>query len=121
VIKEEDEGGEIECGWYKDVWNQLIPSNMSTLVWRLFLKRLPTKENMVRRGISLNSSTLYVGGCGNPESEDHVFFNCPMLGSIWRKIVNWLGVPLVLPKGGHNHLSLLNFLVPCNIKICDWI
>jgi hypothetical protein len=73
---------------------------MSTLVWRFFHKRLPTKDNLIRRSISLNSSTLCVGGCGNSETEDHLFFNCPMLGSIWREIVKWLGVPIALPKGG---------------------
>jgi hypothetical protein len=119
VIKEGEGDGEIECEWHKDIWNQLIPSNMSTLAWRMFHKRLPTKENLVRRGISLNSSILCVGGCGNPETEDHVFFNCPMLGSIWRKIVNWLGVHLVFPEGGHDHLSLLKNLVPCNNKTRD--
>jgi hypothetical protein len=121
VIKEGDEEGETKCEWYKDVWNQLIPSNMSTLVWRLFLKRLPTKENLIRRGIMLNSSALCVGGCGNPETEEHLFFNCPMLGSVWRKIVNWLGVPLVLPEGGYIHLNTLKNMVPCNIKIRDKI
>jgi hypothetical protein len=45
VIKEGEEDGEPECVWYRDVWNKLIPLNMSTLVWRLFQKRLPTKEN----------------------------------------------------------------------------
>jgi hypothetical protein len=35
------------------------------------------------------------GVCGNLETEDPLFFNCPILGSIWRKIVSWLGVPLV--------------------------
>jgi hypothetical protein len=39
-----DEGDE-DCNWARDVWNQLIPSNMSTLVWRLFHRRLPIKEN----------------------------------------------------------------------------
>jgi hypothetical protein len=121
VIKEGDEEGETKCEWYKDVWNQLIPSNMSTLAWRLFLKRLPTKENLIRRGIMLNSSALCVGGCGNPETEEHLFFNCPMLGSVWRKIVNWLGVPLVLPEGGYIHLNTLKNMVPCNIKIRDKI
>ncbi|MCH95072.1 GDP-mannose transporter [Trifolium medium] len=73
-------GEEEECDWAGDVWNQLIPSNMSTLVWRLFQKRLPTKENLMKRGMMLNSSSLYVGDCGNREKEDHLFFHCPTMG-----------------------------------------
>ncbi|MCI09895.1 receptor-like kinase [Trifolium medium] len=76
--EEEDE----ECDWARDVWNQLVPSNMSTLVWRLFHKRLPTKENLMNRGISINSAVLCAGGCGSPETENHLFFNCPTFGSI---------------------------------------
>jgi hypothetical protein len=121
MLKEWEEDGEHECVWHRDVWDHLIPSNLSTLVWRLFHKRLPTKENLVRRGISLNSSSLCVGGCGNPETEDHLFFNCPMLSSIWKKITSWLGVPLVFPEGGYNHLSLFKNLVPCSIKTSDRI
>jgi hypothetical protein len=44
-----------------------------------------------------------------------------MLGSVWRKILNWLGAPTALPDGGYNHLSLLKNIVPCNIKIRDRI
>ncbi|PNX87128.1 hypothetical protein L195_g043214, partial [Trifolium pratense] len=33
----EGEEDEVECEWFKDVWNQPIPSNMSTLGWRLLL------------------------------------------------------------------------------------
>jgi hypothetical protein len=47
----EGEEGDEECGWAGDVWNNLIPSNMSTLAWRLLHKRLPTKENLLKRGM----------------------------------------------------------------------
>jgi hypothetical protein len=56
----------------------------------IFQKRLPTKEKLTSRGLSLNSSILCVGGCGSSETEDRLFFNCPTFGSIWREIVKWL-------------------------------
>jgi hypothetical protein len=61
-----------------------------------------------------------VESCGNPKMEDHLFFNCLMLDSIWREIVKWLEVLVVLPEGGQNHLFLLKNLVPSNIKTRDW-
>ncbi|GAU43855.1 hypothetical protein TSUD_174730 [Trifolium subterraneum] len=100
-------------------WNNLIPSKMSTLVWRLFHKRLPTKENLRKRGVVLNSFALCVGGCVNPETEDHLFFNCPMLGAIWREIVRWLGILVVLAEGGPTHLLTLKNLVLGNGKVRD--
>jgi hypothetical protein len=44
---------------------------MSMLVWRLFHNKLPTKVNSRKRGISLTitSSSLCVGGCGEAEPE----------------------------------------------------
>jgi hypothetical protein len=56
---EEKEG----CEWCRDVWNQLISLNISTLVRRLFHKRLPTKENFTKRGITLNSFALCMRAC----------------------------------------------------------
>jgi len=53
--------------WAKDVWNQLIPLRLAALVWRLFLNRLPTKDNLNRRGVRLNSLLYCVGGCGRLE------------------------------------------------------
>jgi hypothetical protein len=47
LTREETEG----CEWVKDVWNPLIPSKMSMLGWRLFQSRLPTKENLLIRGV----------------------------------------------------------------------
>ncbi|MCI07197.1 hypothetical protein A2U01_0028262 [Trifolium medium] len=94
---------------------------MSTLAWRLFHKRLPTKENLLKRGILLNSSALCVGGCGSPETEDHLFFNCPTLGAIWREIVRWLGVPVALVEGGLTHLLSLKNLLPGNAMVRDRI
>jgi hypothetical protein len=111
--KMEGEEGDEECGWAGDVWNNLIPSNMSTLAWRLLHKRLSTKENLLKRGMSLNSSAFCVGGCGSPETEDRLFFNCPMLGAIWREIVGWLGIP--------THLHILKNLVPGNVVTRDKI
>ncbi|MCH94037.1 hypothetical protein A2U01_0014992, partial [Trifolium medium] len=59
---------------------------MSTLVWRLFHKRLPTKENLNNRGVLLNSSALCAG------------------------------VPVALAEGGPNHLYLLKNLVPAGFR-----
>jgi hypothetical protein len=120
LIDDEEEEEE-EHDWYKDVWNQLIPSNMSMLAWRLFYKMLPTKENLIKRGTSLDSSALCVGGCGGIETEDHLFFNCPTMGVVWRELVRGIGIPVVLAEGGPAHLSLWKNLVIGNSKSRDRI
>jgi hypothetical protein len=69
------------------------------------------------RGISVSSSMLCVGGCGGAETEEHIFFKCPTLSVVWREIVNWLGIPIVLEKGGYDHLIVLNNLVHGKAKV----
>jgi hypothetical protein len=102
LTREETEG----CEWVKDVWNPLIPSKMSMLGWRLFQSRLPTKENLLKRGVRLTTSSLCVGGCGGVETESHLFFNCPTLSVVWGEVIKWLRIPVVLPEGGFDHLSI---------------
>jgi hypothetical protein len=86
----EEDGFEVE--WANEIWNPLIPAKMSILAWRLFYDRLPTKDNLRKRGVHLNSSSLCVGGCGCVENANHVFFNCPMLSCVWKETLKWLGV-----------------------------
>jgi hypothetical protein len=56
-------------------------------------------------------------GCGSPETEDHIFLKTPMLGSIWREVVRYLGVFVALAEEGQSHLALMKNLVPGNAKI----
>jgi hypothetical protein len=76
------------------------------LIWRLFLNRLPTKENLRKRGINLNSSALCVGGCGSVETENHLFFCCPIPSLAWNEVGRWLGISIVLGERRPEHLIL---------------
>jgi hypothetical protein len=75
----------------------------------------------VKRGISINSSTLCVGGCGNQETEDHLFLRCPTMGAIWSEIVRWIGVSVALAGEGPAHLTIFKNIVPGNVKSRDRI
>ncbi|GAU30125.1 hypothetical protein TSUD_360180 [Trifolium subterraneum] len=50
--------------------------------------------------------------CGRQETEEHLFFNCPMLGATWRGIVRWIGIPVALAREGVAHLTLWKNIVP---------
>ncbi|GAU11702.1 hypothetical protein TSUD_74530 [Trifolium subterraneum] len=52
------------------------------------------------------------GGCGRQETEEHLFFNCPMLGATWRGIMRWIGIPVALAIEGVVHLTLWKNIVP---------
>jgi len=46
-----------------DVWSKHIPSKVSLLGWRLLRNRLPTKDNLVQRGILIPTDGMCVAGC----------------------------------------------------------
>jgi hypothetical protein len=60
-------------------------------MWRLFLNKLPTKDNLLRRGILDGSGILCDTLCGKEENVDHLFFQCEHYGKIWALISGWLG------------------------------
>ena len=48
--------------------------------WRLFRDRLPTKDNLIRRGVIAFVDSLCVGGCGSLETAPHLFLHCNFFG-----------------------------------------
>jgi hypothetical protein len=85
----------------------------------LFQNRLPTKENLRRRGININSSIRCVGGCGEFESEEHLFFNCPILSMAWKEIARWLGISVAFAKGGYDHYLMFKGLISGGVKVME--
>ncbi|RHN55201.1 putative reverse transcriptase zinc-binding domain-containing protein [Medicago truncatula] len=55
-----------------DVWHKNIPSKVSLLLWRLLRNRLPTKDNLVHRGILLPTDATCVAGCDHIESATYL-------------------------------------------------
>jgi hypothetical protein len=52
-------------------YNTQVPLKVSIFAWRLLRDRLPTKENLVTRGILSPTAHFCVSGCGAPESAQH--------------------------------------------------
>ncbi|GJZ86987.1 RNA-directed DNA polymerase, eukaryota, reverse transcriptase zinc-binding domain protein [Tanacetum coccineum] len=76
----------------KFTWNSWVPRKVNICVWRLALDRLPTRSNLVRRGIQLDSSSCLFCGA-REESRDHCFRSCPIIKLLWFKIWDWWGIP----------------------------
>lgn len=72
------------------VWNSLwklkIPSKIKLFCWKALNNTLPTKLNLLKRGIA---SDLYCPICGNEvESTDHILFQCCRAKEIWEITFN---------------------------------
>lgn len=81
------------------VWHNQVPSKVSIFVWRLICDSLPTKSNLVIRGIISSESRFCVSGCGQVESAQHLFLTCSTLfltcstfGSLWQLVRSLIGL-----------------------------
>lgn len=55
-------------------WCKVVPKKVNIFMWRLFLDRLPTRLNLSRKGLELDSITCLLCAIG-VESIQHVFFS----------------------------------------------
>jgi hypothetical protein len=96
-----------------DVWYKHTPSKVSVLVWRLLRNMLPTKDNLVHRGVLLSTDTACVGECDHIESATHLFLHCNVFGSLWSHVWNWLGISSVpsagMPRASHLYFRIIWF------------
>ncbi|MCI43347.1 70 kDa peptidyl-prolyl isomerase, partial [Trifolium medium] len=65
------------------IWHTQVPLKVSIFAWRLLRDRLPTKVNLVTRGIITPPDHHCVSGCGGVESTHHLFLSCSYFGSLW--------------------------------------
>jgi hypothetical protein len=89
----------------KLIWHPQIPLKVSIFAWRLLRNRLPTKANLVARGILPTTAQLCVSGCGEVDSAHHLFLVCGTFGPLSALVRSWIGTPVV------EHTSLRDHLV----------
>ncbi|GAU32903.1 hypothetical protein TSUD_152630 [Trifolium subterraneum] len=85
------------------LWVKSVPLKVNIFIWRLFLNRLPTKDNLLRRGIIEVHQELCSTNCGKAEDAVHLFIQCDVYSQVWHLVLNWLGLSTALhvSLGGH--------------------
>ncbi|GAU46562.1 hypothetical protein TSUD_190870 [Trifolium subterraneum] len=73
------------------IWHKKVPLKVSICAWRLLRDRLPTKANLVYRGIISPKVHFCVSGCGGIKSAQHLFFTCGTFGSLCWVVRHWIG------------------------------
>jgi len=73
------------------IWHKKVPLKVSIFVWRLLHDRLPTKSNLVNRGVISSEASLCVSGCDIIESAQHLFLSCSNFASLWPLVRDWIG------------------------------
>ncbi|XP_058783891.1 uncharacterized protein LOC131658636 [Vicia villosa] len=77
---------------FRLLWKSDLPFKIKAFGWRLLLDRLPTKDLLVYRGISIPLDKLKCIFCGyGVENMNHYFFGCRVVNNIWSEIALWVG------------------------------
>nr|GEV06272.1 retrovirus-related Pol polyprotein from transposon TNT 1-94 [Tanacetum cinerariifolium] len=72
-------------------WVKYVPIKVNVFAWKVKLNALPTRFNISKRGIDIESILCPLCDSG-AESSNHLFFNCTVARHIFSKIVRWWDV-----------------------------
>lgn len=91
------ENSTLGVGEKETVWNSLIPSKVNILMWRIMLDRIPTRDNLRKREIDIDSVLCPV--CGKDiETSRHLMFECDVAEEVWRFLERWWSFPFHIHK-----------------------
>uniref|UniRef100_A0A803PGT3 Reverse transcriptase domain-containing protein n=1 Tax=Cannabis sativa TaxID=3483 RepID=A0A803PGT3_CANSA len=108
--KAETSNKSIARGWWKSVWQSSITPKMKNFVWRVCHNRLPSKSELVKRGIQLDSTC---SGCWNREETiGHALWKCPRLKVVWQTAGFWH----LFPRDIEFMTDLLDFFIYMKTK-----
>ncbi|GAU19662.1 hypothetical protein TSUD_240100 [Trifolium subterraneum] len=78
------------------VCNKVVPVKVSVFAWRFMENRIPTRDNIFKRGILNIDAQHCVLGCGFDETLSHLFFTCDKTHKVWHGMLQWLGIQSAL-------------------------
>ncbi|GKV21933.1 hypothetical protein SLEP1_g31856 [Rubroshorea leprosula] len=82
---------------FKRIWNHNIPTKIAAFNWRVVLDKIPTKKNLLKRGIDSVRDDVKCRLC-EEEDEDsaHLFLRCKVAKWIWKECAKWWGISIRL-------------------------
>ncbi|KAJ9567662.1 hypothetical protein OSB04_003628 [Centaurea solstitialis] len=84
-------------------WNKAVPTKVRIHNWRVSLDRLPTKQNLLKRGVVLDNALCPLSK-SEPETRDHVFAACWVTIEVRRKLNAWWNLWV---ENANNHQNSL--------------
>jgi len=68
------------------VWYKQVPLKVSVFAWRQLRDRLPTRSNLLDRGVITGGAAGCLAGCTHLENSQHLFLSCGFYGSLWQAV-----------------------------------
>nr|GEW22541.1 RNA-directed DNA polymerase, eukaryota [Tanacetum cinerariifolium] len=111
----------IDDHWLQNVstktrWTDVIPIKINVHAWKVKLVCLPTRFNISRRGMEIDSILCPSSGVA-VELTSHILFTCHTAKEVFHKIANWWDVNYMELSSYEDWLEwLLNLLLPSKHK-----
>ena len=96
------------------LWRAVATPKSLITAWRILLGRLPTLDNLIGRGVVVNSPLCVI--CNeSQETTQHLFLECVYAQRVWLLCLRWIGISSVQHKDISDHFE--NFhLLHLNVK-----
>ncbi|GKV09632.1 hypothetical protein SLEP1_g21103 [Rubroshorea leprosula] len=92
-----DQSGPCGHSIFKRVWNPSLPTKVSAFNWQLVLDRIPTKVNLLKRGVIKDMEESKCVVCEEHEEDAaHLFLRCRMTQWLWEACAKWWGAEVKL-------------------------
>nr|GEX60484.1 RNA-directed DNA polymerase, eukaryota, reverse transcriptase zinc-binding domain protein [Tanacetum cinerariifolium] len=75
-------------------WVKYVPIKVNVTAWKIKMDALPTRLNISRSGMDIQSLSCHICDCG-VESSRHLFFQCNLVRQVIRKISSWWNINYV--------------------------
>nr|GEZ59331.1 RNA-directed DNA polymerase, eukaryota [Tanacetum cinerariifolium] len=72
-------------------WVNLVPIKVNIFTWRVSIDRLPTRGNLISRGVTLDSPLCLICELSHEDSS-HLFFFCELGKSVSQRICRWWNI-----------------------------
>lgn len=93
--------------FHKKLWQCGGPLKVKAFIWKLAQDRIPTNQNPIRRGVTVQKGMCKA--CNNEEeSAEHLFFKCKLFSSLWYDCLRWWGIQA--PLQGDCKSSFFQFI-----------
>jgi hypothetical protein len=90
--------GDQELRVLNNIWRSPAPSKAIAFSWKLLRNRIPTRVNLMHRGIELHEGVVDCVHCqGMEEVSSHLFLFCDFALKVWKSIFRWLGLVIIIP------------------------
>ena len=75
-------------GFWKNIWKLKVPGKVKHFLWKTCTNSLPTKENLLKRKILLESDCSRYSG--DSESVVHALWSCNCIKQVWDMDFRWV-------------------------------